>query len=127
MTAYTVPGRSPHTRRAVTFFWSTLIAATAASVAGNIAHTMLATQGHAAIAATAAIVPPAVLLGSTHGVALLVRTRTVGATYWCALRSSRPAAWGPVAGSPRGVSSAQRSSRCADNPGEALRELRRRA
>jgi hypothetical protein len=28
---------------------------------------------------------PAVLLGATHGVALLVRTRTVGATYWCAL------------------------------------------
>jgi hypothetical protein len=26
-----------------------------------------------------------VLLGSTHGVALLVRTRTVGATNWCAL------------------------------------------
>jgi hypothetical protein len=27
----------------------------------------------------------AVLFGSTHGVALLVRTRSVGATYWCAL------------------------------------------
>jgi hypothetical protein len=26
-----------------------------------------------------------VLLGSTHGVALLLRARTVGGTYWCAL------------------------------------------
>jgi len=72
-------------RRAVRFFWSTLIAATGASVAGNVAHAVLAEPGHALIAATAAVVPPAVLLGSTHGVALLVRTRTVGATYWCAL------------------------------------------
>ena len=31
------------------------------------------------------VVPPVVLLAATHGVALLVRTRTVGATYWCAL------------------------------------------
>ncbi|WP_307857409.1 DUF2637 domain-containing protein [Mycobacterium sp. SM1] len=54
-------------------------------MAGNVAHALLAVQGHAPIAATAAVVPPAVLLGSTHGVALLVRTRTVGATYWCAL------------------------------------------
>jgi hypothetical protein len=46
---------------------------------------VLAEPGHAPIAATAAVVPPAVLLGATHGVALLVRTRTVGATYWCAL------------------------------------------
>ncbi|MCV7100893.1 MULTISPECIES: DUF2637 domain-containing protein [Mycobacterium] len=72
-------------RRAVRFFWSTLIAAAGASVAGNIAHAVLAEPGHALIAAAAAVVPPAVLLGSTHGVALLVRTRTVGATYWCAL------------------------------------------
>jgi hypothetical protein len=72
-------------RRATRFFWSMLMAASVASVAGNIAHAVLAEPGHAPIAATAAVVPPAVLLGSTHGVALLVRTRTVGVTYWAAL------------------------------------------
>jgi Protein of unknown function (DUF2637) len=72
-------------RRAVRFFWTTLIAASGASVAGNIAHAVLAHPGHAPIAATAAVVPPAVLLAATHGVALLVRTRTGGAIYWCAL------------------------------------------
>lgn len=70
---------------AVRFFWLTLSAATGASVAGNIAHAVLAAPSHAPIAAAAAVVPPAVLLCSTHGVALLVRARTVGATYWCAL------------------------------------------
>jgi hypothetical protein len=72
-------------KRAVRFFWCTLIAASGASVAGNIAHAVLAHPGHARIAATAAVIPPAVLLGATHGVALLVRSRTHGATYWCAL------------------------------------------
>jgi Protein of unknown function (DUF2637) len=81
----TAPDNGAPTRRAVRFFWSTLIAATAASVAGNIAHAVLAAPGNAAIGAAAAFVPPVVLLGSTHGVALLVRTRTVGATYWWAL------------------------------------------
>src|SRR5271165_1910172 len=64
---------------------------------------------------------------TAHDLLRIWATRAVGATYWCALRPSRPAAFGPVAGSPRGVSSAQRSSRCADNPGEAQREQRRRA
>jgi hypothetical protein len=72
-------------RRAVRFFWCTLIAASGASVVGNIADAVLAHPGHAPIAATAAAVPPAVLLGATHGVALLVRSRTHGATYWSAL------------------------------------------
>jgi hypothetical protein len=79
------PDNGAHTHRAARFFWSILMAASVASVAGNIAHAVLAEPGHALIAATAAVVPPAVLLGSTHGVALPVRTRTVGATYWCAL------------------------------------------
>jgi len=48
---------TPETRRAVRFFWSTLIAATGASVAGNITHAVLAAPGHATIAATAAVVP----------------------------------------------------------------------
>lgn len=74
------------TRRASRFFWSTLAAATAASVAGNITHAVLAASaGSTAVAAAAAVVPPVVLLAATHGVAMLVRTRTVGATYWSAL------------------------------------------
>lgn len=72
-------------KRAVRFFWCTLILATGASVAGNVAHAVLAHPGNAPIAAAAAVVPPAVLLGATHGVALLVRARTGGATYWCAV------------------------------------------
>lgn len=46
---------------------------------------MLAEPHHAVIAAVAAVVPPAVLLGATHGLALLVRARTAGWAYWCAL------------------------------------------
>jgi hypothetical protein len=37
------------------------------------------------LAAGAALVPPLVLLAATHSVAVLVRTRAGGATYWCAL------------------------------------------
>jgi hypothetical protein len=74
------------TRRAVRFFWCTLFSATAASIAGNVEHALLNTAaGSPVIAAAAAVVPPAVLLGSTHGVALLVRARTAGWAYWCAL------------------------------------------
>lgn len=72
-------------RRGVRFFWAWLILATGASVAGNVAHALLAAAHSPTVAAAAAVVPPAVLLGSTHGVAVLVRTRTVGATYWSAL------------------------------------------
>lgn len=70
-------------KRATRFFWCTLILASGASVCGNIAHAVLAHPGHAQIAA--AVVPPAVAVAATHGVALLVRARTTGATYWCAL------------------------------------------
>jgi hypothetical protein len=72
-------------KRAVPYFWCTLIAASGASVAGNIAHAVLAHLGHTQIAAAAEVVPPAVAVAATHGVALLVRARTTGATYWCAL------------------------------------------
>jgi hypothetical protein len=72
--------------KAVRFFWAWLIAATSVSVAGNVAHAVLtAPSGRLQLAAAAAVVPPAVLLGSTHSVALLVRTRRVGFSYWCAL------------------------------------------
>ena len=73
------------TRGAVRFFWIWLIPATSVSVAGNVAHAVLtAPSATVRLAAAAAVVPPAVLLGSTHSVALLVRTRRVGFNYWCA-------------------------------------------
>jgi hypothetical protein len=76
----------PSTRGAVRFFWMWLIVATAASIAGNVVHAILnAPKESTALAAAAAVVPPAVLLGSTHSVALLVRARRTGAAYWCAL------------------------------------------
>jgi hypothetical protein len=74
------------TRGATRFFWIWLTMATSVSVAGNVAHAVLtAPGGTVRLAAAAAVVPPAVLLGSTHSVALLVRARRVGFMYWCAL------------------------------------------
>ncbi|WP_375486236.1 DUF2637 domain-containing protein [uncultured Mycobacterium sp.] len=74
------------TRGAVRFFWLWLTVATGASVAGNVTHAVLsAPAATVALSAAAAVVPPAVLLGSTHSVALLVRTRPLGFAYWCAL------------------------------------------
>ena len=73
-------------RGASRFFWMWLIVATSMSVTGNVAHALLhATAGTIALAAGAALVPPVVLLAATHSVALLVRTRAGGITYWCAL------------------------------------------
>jgi hypothetical protein len=68
------------------FFWLWLFTATSMSVAGNVTHAIInAPRGAVALAAAAAVVPPAVLLGSTHSVAILVKTRRLGASYWCAL------------------------------------------
>jgi hypothetical protein len=73
-------------RGAARFFWLWLIAATAMSVTGNVAHAVLhAESGTVALSAGAALVPPLVLLAATHSVASLVRTRAGGVTYWCAL------------------------------------------
>jgi hypothetical protein len=73
-------------RGAARFFWLWLIAATAMSVTGNVADALLHAQaGTVALAAGAALVPPLVLLAATHSVAVLVRTRAGGLTYWCAL------------------------------------------
>jgi hypothetical protein len=81
-----VAGGDATTRTAVRFFWIWLILATSVSVAGNVAHAVLtAPSGTVRLAAAAAVVPPAVLLGSTHSVALLVKTRRVGFNYRCAL------------------------------------------
>src|SRR5689334_19041537 len=63
-----------------------LILATVMSVTGNVAHAVLhAHAGTLVLAAGAALVPPVVLLAATHSIALLVRTRAGGITYWCAL------------------------------------------
>ena len=73
-------------RPASRFFWVWLFTATSMSVAGNVTHAIMnAPRGAVALAAAAAVVPPAVLLGSTHSVAVLVKTRRLGASYWCAL------------------------------------------
>jgi hypothetical protein len=74
------------TRCATRFFWMWLIVATAMSVTGNVAHAVLrADSATVALAAGAALVPPLVLLAATHSIAVLVRTRAGGLTYWCAL------------------------------------------
>ncbi|WNM74162.1 membrane protein [Mycobacterium Phage Nergal] len=71
---------------ATRFFWAWLIGATCASILGNVVHALLNTSAASpSIAAAAALVPPVVLLGATHGVHALVRSRIVGAAYWCAL------------------------------------------
>lgn len=73
-------------RNAARFFWLWLVVATAMSVTGNVAHAVLhAESGTRALAAGAALVPPLVLLAATHSIAVLVRTRAGGLTYWCAL------------------------------------------
>ena len=56
------------------------------SVTGNVAHAVLhAASGTVPLAAGAALVPPLVLLAATHSIAVLVRTRAGGLTFWCAL------------------------------------------
>jgi hypothetical protein len=73
-------------RSATAFFWFWLITATAMSVTGNVAHAVLhADSKIVALAAGAALVPPVVLLAATHSIAVLVRTRAGGVTYWCAM------------------------------------------
>ena len=79
-------------RRAQRFFWCWLIAATATSIAGNVAHALL-TAAHAPVgssinpivAGALAVVPPIVQVGATHGVHVLVNARITGAAYKTAL------------------------------------------
>ncbi|QNJ96571.1 DUF2637 domain-containing protein (plasmid) [Mycolicibacterium fluoranthenivorans] len=67
-------------RHALWFFWMWLLFATVVSIGGNVIHAwMTAPSPHLKLlAAVAAAVPPAVLLGSTHSVALLIKTRRRG-------------------------------------------------
>jgi len=89
ITASPAPPHQAHTdvARATRFFWSVLLLATAASVAGNVTHAILKVGGGSlmVVAAAVAMVPPIVLLAATHSVGLLVRTRSSGLIYWCAL------------------------------------------
>ncbi|AVJ50246.1 membrane protein [Mycobacterium phage Mendokysei] len=66
-------------RNATWFFWFMLAAASAASIAGNVAHALSnPAAGDPAIAAGMAVGPPAVLIGATHGTALLLRVQAGG-------------------------------------------------
>lgn len=67
-------------RHALWFFWMWLLFATVVSIGGNVIHAwMTAPATHLKLlAAVGAAVPPAVLLGSTHSVALLIKTRRRG-------------------------------------------------
>lgn len=67
-------------RHALWFFWMWLLFATVVSIGGNVIHAwMTAPESHLKLlAAVAAAVPPAVLLGSSHSVALLIKTRRRG-------------------------------------------------
>lgn len=67
-------------RHALWFFWMWLLFATVVSIGGNVIHAwMTAPAPHLKLlAATAAAVPPAILLGSTHSVALLIKNRRHG-------------------------------------------------
>src|ERR1700758_1433804 len=81
-----VPQRQAGGDAAARFFWIWLGTASSMSLAGNVTHAIMnAPDATVALAAAAAVVPPAVLLGSTHSVALLVKTRRAGASYWFAL------------------------------------------
>ncbi|AHY26906.1 LamD-like protein [Mycobacterium phage BoostSeason] len=85
MSNHTATSKSSPQEAATRFFWAWLIAATVASILGNVTHAVLGAASSPLIAAAAAIVPPVVLLGATHGVHALVRSRIVGAAYRTAL------------------------------------------
>jgi hypothetical protein len=81
-----VTGQALARSSASRFFWAWLIVATSVSVTGNVTHAVInASQQTVWIAAGAALVPPGVLLAATHSVAVLVKSRTGGLTYWGAL------------------------------------------
>jgi hypothetical protein len=76
---------TPEVQHAKRFFWTWLIGATVASVAGNVVHALLGHAASPAVAAAAAIVPPLVLLGATHGVHALVQSQVTGLAYRAAM------------------------------------------
>lgn len=67
--------------RAVRFFWGLLIAATAISLLGNVAHAVLPYLPRVGVQVGAATVPPIALLAAVHGIALAVRAGASGRVY----------------------------------------------
>ena len=72
-------------RRAVRFFWSLLIGATAVSLIGNIAHAVLSYVPPIVVQIGAAAAPPIALLAAVHGIALAVRAGASGRVYCWAI------------------------------------------
>jgi hypothetical protein len=75
-------------RRTSQFFWAELFMGTLCSIASNVTHAVLRAgpSGQSVwIAAAVALVPPVVLLSSTHSASLLLRIRGTGTIYWCSL------------------------------------------
>jgi Protein of unknown function (DUF2637) len=80
-----------HQRRAKWFFWTVLIMASSASIAGNAAHSLMATDlaVPAPLAAGVAVAPPIILMLSIEGLSLLVRSgRRSKVTFRLALMST---------------------------------------
>jgi hypothetical protein len=80
-----------HQRRAKWFFWMVLIMASSASIAGNAAHSLVATDlaVPARLAAGVAVAPPIILMLSIEGLSLLVRSgRRSKVTFRLALTST---------------------------------------
>jgi hypothetical protein len=90
-TTTTQSGRTLQDERiaATRFFWWWLIGSAATSMLGNIAHALLNARWDqwwlAALAALAALIPPAGAMAATHAVAMLVRIRVGGLVFWIAL------------------------------------------
>jgi hypothetical protein len=80
-----------HQRRAKWFFWLVLIMASSASIAGNAAHSLVATDlaVPARLAVGVAVAPPIILMLSIEGLSLLVRSgRRSKVTFRLALTST---------------------------------------
>jgi hypothetical protein len=75
-------------RRAVRFFWSFLIGATAVSLIGNVVHAVWHLIPLVVIQIGTAAVPPLFLLAVVHGIALSVRAGASGTMYRCAVTAT---------------------------------------
>ena len=85
-------------RRASAFFLAWLVLAAAMSLAGNVCHALLIAPAHTrGLAASAALVPPLVLLAATHSASWLVRARSTGGTYWVSIALTAALAAGSFA------------------------------
>jgi DNA-directed RNA polymerase specialized sigma24 family protein len=80
-----------HQRRAKWFFWMVLVMASSASIAGNAAHSLVATDlaVPARLAVGVAVAPPIILMLSIEGLSMLVRSgRRSKVTFRLALSST---------------------------------------